>query len=1100
MQRPQHLCYLSVSRSYNRVSTCSATTDAGKLLAVILREAAAIMTAVLQSQTKQTSGSLAITTFGGLSITLNDAPVRGFISRKVSALLIYLAAYPREHPREVLSDLLWDDLPQDRSLSYLRTALTSLQRQLAPFLQVSRHTIAINPAADIWLDSKILDDAFDQADNEWRQNGRFSGAVLRSLDTALPLYRGTFLEGFNLRDALNFENWMIVEQERLRSRIITTLQHVGEQALTQADFEAGIDRVSRLLQIDPLHEEAHRLQMRLLLGSGQRSAALAQYETARRVLREELDVEPEPETTALFTEIKSGSLQIQVRTRTPHNLPALRTAFVDRPIDLAMIRDMLVQPPCRLLSLVGLGGIGKTRLAIESARSLLDDFPDGIYFVDCSTIISPAMLPLVIMGALGPVSARETYNEETLFGLVINRRMLLVLDNFEHLLDGGDLLSRLLSRTESLKILVTTRERLNLEEEWLINVNPMRIPADASDLTHLEDYPAVRLFTQTARRIQPTFDLMENAVAVQQICQLVDGMPLALELAASWLRTLSCTAIVDAIQQNLNILTSTARNAHERHRSVHAVFETSWRLLSPAEQGLLRRLAAFRGSFSIEAARETTGASLPLIAALVDKSLLQPVEGRLRMHKLLWQYANDRLSANPDEHAEAIHNHASYYARFMQAHEDWHTRPQTFLQEMTQEIDNISSAWRHCLGERDEANILPFIRPLYYYYFAQGLHEQNHDALQAAMQRLSVDVHSSVLSSTAARLALLYASTLLQFARYEEADRIHRHLLSHFGSQPASWEYGLTLLNIAHSAYYRGTLTEAKPYFEQAAAAFRRSGNRFSEAQTLRWLATTLAVLGEYQRALDLLETAMNIADDLAVTWLRLHLLLAMGGSVLNRLGRYQEAHAAITEALSLAEANGERYAIAIATFNLGRLTAILGDAAQGEAHCLRSIAIFAALKHPWGYATAHMHLGAIHYLAGDYDQARSALHTSLEHSRAIDSRLMQVKAYFQLFRTELAQNQDVAAREALRAGLEVARELNVETLKLEMLLAAAEWSAHTGDADEAAQLAAVLYHHPHAETAFRQDAARLVPAVPSQIPPHIALDDLLHAASHRLI
>lgn len=1058
------------------------------------------MTAILQPQTQHASGSLAITTFGGLSITLNDVPVRGFISRKVSALLIYLTVYPREHPREVLSDLLWDDLPQDRSLSYLRTALTSLQRQLAPFLQVSRQSIAVNPAADIWLDSKILDDAFDQADTEWRQNGRLSSAVLRSLDAALPLYQGTFLEGFNLRDGLNFENWMIVEQERLRSRMITVLQHVGEQALAQGDFETGIDRVSRLLQIDPLHEEAHRLQMRLLLGSGQRSAALAQYETARRILAEELHVEPEPETTTLFNEMKSGSFQIQVKARTPHNLPALRTPFVDRPLDLAMIREVLVQPACRLASLVGLGGIGKTRLAIESARSVLDDFPDGIYFVDCSTIISPAMLPLVIMGALGPVSPRETYNEETLLGLVTNRRMLLVLDNFEHLLDGADLLSRLLDRTQDLSILVTTRERLNLEEEWLININPMRIPADASDPKLLEDYPAVRLFTQTARRIQPSFSLTENAVPVQQICQLVEGMPLALELAASWLRTLSCTAIVDAIQQNLDILTSTARNVHERHRSVHAVFETSWRLLSPAEQGLLRRLAVFQGSFSIEAAREVTGASLPLIAALVDKSLLQPVEGRLRMHKLLWQYASDLLIANPDEYAEAIRSHASYYSRFMQAHEDWHTRPQVFLQAITQEIDNISSAWRYCLGERDEAQILPFIRPLYYYYFAQGLHEQNHDALQAALRHLGVDTYAGALSPTAARLALLYASTLLQFARYEESDRIHRHLLSHFGSQPASWEYGLTLLNIAHSAYYRGILTEAKPYFEQAAAAFRDSGNRFSEAQTLRWLATTLAVLGEYQRALDLLETAMNIADELAVTWLRLHLLLAMGGSVLNRLGRYPEAHAIITEALSLAETNGERYAIAIATFNLGRLTAILGDRAQGERHCLRSIAIFTALKHPWGYATAHMHLGAIHYLAGDYDQARAALHTSLEHSREIDSWLMQVKAYFQLFRTELAQNQLAAARDALRTGLEIAQQLNVETLQLEMLLAAAEWSAHIGDTDTAAQLAAVLCHHPHAETAFRQDAAQIAPTVTNQPPSLTSLDALLHAAIQRLI
>ena len=302
--------------------------------------------------------SLEITTLGGLSIHLNGEPVKGFVSRKVDALLVYLATNPREHPREVLGEMLWDDLPQKRTMSYLRTALSSLQQQLAPYLIVTRQNLAIDATTDFWIDVVQLEDALDTSEAEWARREGFSRATAKKLEEALELYQGPFLNGFHIRDARGFEGWQVLEQERIKNRVLEALYRLGSYTLQRGLYSAGITHMTQALQLDPLSEQAHRILMQLLASNGQRSAALAQFEQCQTLLYDELGVEPEDETIALYEQIIAGEIT-PTEVQTPHNLPTLASTFIERPVEQNQVIEQLEKPECRLLTMIGPGGIGK---------------------------------------------------------------------------------------------------------------------------------------------------------------------------------------------------------------------------------------------------------------------------------------------------------------------------------------------------------------------------------------------------------------------------------------------------------------------------------------------------------------------------------------------------------------------------------------------------------------------------------------------------------------------------------------------------------------------------------------------------------------------
>lgn len=1025
------------------------------------------------------SEKLKITTLGGLSVHHNDKPVKSFVSRKVDALLVYLAANPREHPREVLGEMLWDDLPQNRTMSYLRTALSSLQQQLAPFLIVTRQTLSINPESDYWLDVIELEQILNASETEWSRRDGFSRMTARRLEAALELYKGPFLDGFHIRDARGFEGWMVLEQERLKNRVLEALYRLGSFTLRRGLYSSGIAHTTQALQLDPMSEKAHRLMMQMLARSGQRSAALAQFEQCQTILEEELGVEPEDETIELYEQIIAGEMSAEDEIATPHNLPTLATPFIDRPIELAQIIEQMDKPECRLLTLAGPGGIGKTRLALEAARQLLLDFSQGVYFVPFAPTTTPANIARTIASALSATFRGDIPLEDELIRFLHDQEILLVLDGFEHLVEGAASLSNILQGAPHVKILLTSRERLNLHEEWLYPVEALRVPARA-DVPKAESSPAVQLFVQGVQRVQPEFTFADAPEAIIRICKLVEGMPLGIELAASWVRVMTPSQIINEIQNSLDFLTSSLRNIPERHRSIRAVFDSSWKMLNEEEQRVLRQISVFQGGFHQRAAQKVVGAALPVLSSLVDKSLLSPVDGRYQIHELLRQYAMDKL--DPQEHEQMLDTHCRYFANFLHTRDSELTnnRPGSAYEEVTHDFDNVVAAWQYALQHGARELIGRFLRPAYRIFDIESRYQDGERLFRTAAKHLgaSLDQENDFIQAQA--LALL-AACLQSMAQYDEAETIATAILPtlrSFGEQ-ALWETRITLACIGGVVYARGEYERAQEVFEEAyKLSLQTAGD---PVIYLLRLSDIALVLGEYEKSRRILEEALSFLEDSGGRQSRMRFLLTLG-DINIKIGNFAEALTNFQEALELSEQLDAQTSRAVALVSLGRVAYGQGNYDASRAYCEESIAICDQIRNLWGKAFAFIHLGKATFALGNFAEAKHHYRTSLHIADEVKSPWLVTATLNQLSQANQRLGDVDEARQDLHRSLHTALEIHALPLAMEAMSTIGHLYAAQGDDDRAAELATFVLQQPFTEYEARQNTLRLLETLEDRI------------------
>ncbi len=494
---------------------------------------------------------LSLRVLGELQVLKDGVPVQAFESDKVRALLAYLAVEAAQaHRRGTLLGLLWPDYPEEAARHNLRQALYNLRLGLGdhtarpPYLLITRESIQFNRASDYSLDL----DEFNAHYSAWKKNlgreGVTPSALVAPLEAMVQLYRGEFLQQFYLEDSEAFEDWLLVQREAVHRRVMKALTTLANEYEHRADFSTARRYARRQLELDPWREEAHRQVMRLLALEGQRSAALAQYEHCRRVLAEELGVEPSPQTRDLYEQIRSGTLKPRVErpTQVPaaplHNLPVSLTPFIGREQELAELGRLMAEPACRCLTLVGPGGIGKTRLALQAADQQRHEFAQGIAFIPLASVDSveaviPAIAGAINLAFYGPIDPKVQ-----LLNYLREKQLLLVVDNVEHLLVEGahpdtiaELLIEILQGAAAIKLLVTSREALNLQGEWFFEVQGLAFPG-TEQADGFDEYSAVALFVQRARRARPGFELnAEDKAEVVRLCRLVEGMPLAIELA-----------------------------------------------------------------------------------------------------------------------------------------------------------------------------------------------------------------------------------------------------------------------------------------------------------------------------------------------------------------------------------------------------------------------------------------------------------------------------------------------------------------------------------------------------------------------------------------
>ena len=935
--------------------------------------------------------TLWIRTFGQAAATLgtHGQPLP-FETRSVQALFFYLACRQRLVGRDQLAELLWPDRSQEQGRANLRVAVHRLRRDFDPYLLITRQSLAFQPGAPIALDVARFESAFAAGD----------------LAGATALYQGDFLAGFYLDESAEFEQWMLLERERLRILGLTAFQQRIAQLSEGGQADDAIHTAQRLLQLDPLHEPTHRQLMRLLAQSGQRSAALAQYESCRRLLATELDVPPDAATTALAEEIREGVTRWQgdrVTISSPHlvtlspghNLPSQPTPFIGRAAEVAQIGQLLSNPDCRLLTLLGGGGVGKTRLAIESARRICEPatipisnpqspipfppFPDGVCFVPLAGVERGEGLLVALAQGLGlDTTSRDLRAQVSAY--LRPRRVLLVLDNFEHLLDAAGTVAHLLQAAPHSKALVTSRQRLHLWEEWLLPVPGLGLAGGLAS-------EAATLFVRGARRVHPGFQPDGDEEAIAAICRQAEGMPLALELAAGWVRVMACGEISRQMGRGLDILTTQARNLPERHRSLYALFDHSWRLLSPEEQRVLAGVSVFQGGWMLEDAAHVLAVDdLPhLLLALADKSLVQSSGPRFHIHELVRQFAAEKLAASGAEE-ETRQRHFHTYLALARTADGKARGPEAvaWIARLEAEQENLRGAWQWAFstGRLEDAAWLG-VALCHIWHIRARWYETAQWLEQLLPQRhlLPPDL----------RLALLltlyrFWRALHTFAQVEAyADEINQ--LERTCRQPllraAAWFY---IANATPDAAQAGRgfdlcihllrEVENAPALDADFCFFAHRVNLLAMAY-FRYALRMIDETGEYARAEALALESLRIFQEMGNRDMLAYPLGILGHLALLR-GDWGRAHTLLGKAVAMAQAVGNRLSLGDWQPKLGIAAFHLGDVATARRILSESLQLWLDLKNDVCLARIYGYLAELELAEGQWDAAAHALRESL--------------------------------------------------------------------------------------------------------------------------
>jgi DNA-binding SARP family transcriptional activator/predicted ATPase len=926
--------------------------------------------------------------------------------RKGVALLAYVAVTGHPHSRDALATLLWPTHDQAGARTNLRRELSRLKTTISgELLIIEREQVAITLEKTLWLDVTYFLDQLSIAHAHDHANSRLCPDCVSALSNAVSAYRDDFMAGFSLPDCPEFDEWQFFQAENLRHALAGALQKLIQWHVSMGEYRQGIELGRRWLAQDPLHERARRQLMRLYAWSGQPSAAVRQYREFVRLLDRELGVAPEEETVALHEAIRTkrfnsppkadrtrqvetvaDSFLVSSPSDSPPttvvlNLPPQTTSFVGRRKDLAEISRLLrSEPDCHLLTLVGPGGIGKTRLAVEASNANAKFFAQGAAFVPLASV-NPAMFegmvnPLVasIADALDVTFHGGRARDAQLLEYLREKEMLLVLDNLDQLVNMASFLSKILLVAPSIRILVTSRERLNLQQEWLYPVQGLNLPPIESDVDaerredQVETFSAVQLFIQRARLVRPEFDVRAELTCVVQVCHLVKGMPLGIELAAAWIRMMPCQVIAEEIEKNAGFLFTQLRDMPERHRSLRAVFEYSWRLLTVGEKEALRNISVFRGGFQRQAAEIVAGASLSVLTALLDKSLLQVTpSGRYYVHDLLRQFAAEKLRELPRENDEIQVQHSRAYLALLQEQESQLKGPRlkVALDRIAADIDNVRAAWNLALAQGRYAEIRQSLDALWLFYETRGWYMEADDAFGRTIVQSKPRSDEGVLAHgvdvTEERKILL--------GRAMAAQGWFKTRLGRFGQARTLFSDGLSVLRQMGDDAYHET------------------------AYALLYYGISTYIGAEPATGINLLRESLTRFRQINDTWAIGHNLVVLGQATWE-LGRLSESEALSIEGISVLQQVGDVRMAAYAKSTLGRIAQIRGDYPQATRFHLECLQVRTNIGDRTGMAFTLNDLGEAARLTGEHRQAELYYQRSADLAREIGLRLASAQSF----------------------------------------------------------------------------------------------------------
>jgi DNA-binding SARP family transcriptional activator/predicted ATPase/Flp pilus assembly protein TadD len=951
--------------------------------------------------------SLQLDFLGQPRFQLDGELLPGLATDKWVGLLAYLSLPQEQMTRLQLEALFWPDSATEQAQGSLRTAVYAINKQLGNPLQTTRKLVWFAPAQAVIVDVIRFRALIQQGD-------------LVSLQTAVSLYRGEFLAGIMAVDAPEFETWLRQERENLRLEMLTALEQLQELYVQNGRLREASQTMRHLLQIEPWHEPAHQQLMRLLARQGDYNGAIKQYQQCQAMLATELGVAPMPETEALYQRI------VALRQRPPHNqLPTLPLPLVGREPELEVLTRLLADPVCRLIAITGMGGIGKTSLALATAHQHNRHFLDGITFVSLAELDTAVLLDTAVAEALHIHIPAGSPPRATLCHQLQSQERLLILDNVEQLLpQTEELVQALLNAAPALKIILTSQQKPRLRAS-LLPLTGLPLP----DLTETAVAPtaATTLFSYHARRSQPTFSLSHNWPQVVQLCHLLQGSPLGLELAAAQLDSFDCADLVARLQDQLDELQVDFQDMPPRHRSLRALFSHAWRQLPPAEQAALANLAVFRGGFTIAAADTITQVDKATLHSLLAKSWLLSQNARFTLiHPLIRRLVLEQLGTET-----AVYNHhALYFSQLLQAN----GQDELPIPQLLPELDNIQAMWHYAL----------------------------------------VQQQTDLLRDAAHGLARLYVA-INQFAAghllFEQAvNRLHQTTIAQ--TDPLAW--GTLLSRYAVFLLRTGRLTAAETQLTQSLAVLRPTGDTKEIAFALNLLGTVSIQAGQFETAVTLLTECAHLYRQLAEPALLLKPLVNLGSAQM-RLGHYTTAIDHLHEALPLAQQLNDQRGLTHIYNNLGANYLILGDLATAHAQFTACLPLTEATDYHMVRVVVEQNLAEVCYKQGDWAQAIRHCEASLSLGAKIDDPVQPIRAQKIYALALYAQGKRARAWSLLCQAAESGRAIAAWPTLLDALVGVAQLWLTEGETAVAAELLTAIYHHPATEQQHIQEAASLL-------------------------
>ncbi|MFK7802896.1 MAG: BTAD domain-containing putative transcriptional regulator [Anaerolineae bacterium] len=941
---------------------------------------------------------LKISFLGPFAVSQNDAPVIGFKTDHSRAILA-ITAYHRGVPqrRDALAGMLWPDAPNDKALKYFRVELNRLRPVIgdadadpAHFF-INRKEIEFNPDSHAIVDVVLFESLLDEVNQHGHRTLAGCPSCISKLEQAAELYQGEFMAGFNLNSDV-WQQWLTKQREGFKLQALELFGLLCGVQQERGEWASVLELGQKQIELDPWHEDGYQALMRASYSLGDRAGAMGWYEACEKVLYEELGVDPSAETLDLQQQILDDELDFDSggALEIPDNLPVQTSPFFGREAEKEQLLKLLVDPNYRLVTLVGAGGIGKTRLSIEIGQQVKESFPDGVWFVQMADLTQSGggmeRLKIAVGEAAGLNAGQDgkQFSGDQVIAILREKRMLLIFDNSETVLDDLSFIPEWLKRAPGVAILASSREPLNFQTESVIHLAGLPINSPSGDSA------AIGLFGERGRMAREDFEVTaDNLPQVGQICEMVGGSPLGIALAAAWLRRRSLVQIIESVGKSLDFLTSRMRDIDPRHRSMRAVFETSWQLLAPEEQEVFAALSVFPGSFGEEAAEKIAGAMLFDLDALCEKSLLmqQHEDERYLMHGLVRQFAADKLKESGSL-ATVQREFIDYFYLFASVNK------QDYAQ-LRPEWSNFSAGIVLAHELELWQLLLDFVGLLDEPWFRQARFTDMREGLELALD-----------GAKALRDEAVFAQTLLRLGEIEMEQ-------NDYGSAEPRLEAAMNLfmrqedsLGIAHSKFFLGRIKSESAQFAEALELLQDSNRIFIDENNLIGIAKSMNYLAVCQvqknRDVDLaikyLEESQSLQESLPVSSTYIETLRSLA-RIKFMIGQNEEVNTLFQLAQETSQRlndRGEYAALLYEKVYFYRKTGKYDQAIELGDECLQAFKQIGILR--WE-ALIKTQIGLLHQSKGLFGIAEKHLLSSLEIFQEIGDLHEQAYSHYYLYR-----------------------------------------------------------------------------------------------------